>query len=1253
MNPRYRDIVTALEEGRRALAKARLTAGLLRVVGIGLVTLAVLVLWASLQRALHLFSVPVAAAASVLGAGVLVFALVRWVVLPLVRMPGREAFVRLVEERFPEEKNLVVNAFELGDASRDTQAAQAPDLVDAIVARAAERIRGLDIAHWRNPAPDRPYLWAAGSALGAMLLLGILAPSLFFGALGQIVRPSQAGAPPVSFLVSPGNTEIDRGSDLAVSVQVDGTSHIPTLYFREHGGAWRVETFSPGKEKPAKRDSGSWLALLSRIDRPLEYRVSAPRAESPVYQVQVREVPRIAGYRAYLRYPGYTGHAPETVSAGTGDLAALLGTEVDLRVLVNRPVAGARLEWQAESSPNPTSVPLEAMDPTTWKTVFPIRGSATYQVVLLDDHGAERVRSPRYRVDAVPDRPPFLTLHFPQDDHDLASDMMERVVADAADDFGFSGVSIAYQVDDGPEKRVPYHPFTAGQTEFRLDTLWDLKGLDLMPGSTVAYYVEVRDNDAVSGPKAARSPVRRVRFPTVGEIYNDVAKEHDQEIEGLSGAKSTQSDLRQQLEKLDQELKSGRELNWDVRQDVQKSLDQQAALEKQVADLAQQLSQTLDKAANRGQMDQELVQKMSEINQMLENLSDEDTKRAFRELSRALDQMDRNALRQALDKVKTSQDEMLRGMDRTLELLKEIRREEQMANVVDRTDEIARLQEAIAKELDKLAGKGQTPEAMKQDQAQSGDSTGTPGAEKKDAGAEPDQKQGDASKQQQADASKQDQTGASQQKAGSQKDQADASQQDQDKDAKQGDASKQPPSDPSKKDQTDASKQESSSQESQQSAASQDQKSGSQEDQQSSKSRDQKQNQASLAELAQKQAAAQQMLEELKRVLRELQKLNQGQDMAQKLSDLEKHQTTQDLSKNMQGAKQGMSGGKPKEASPYAFKAREDAQQLAQMARSMQQNIQSNKDDEAAKALQRVIEGLIDVSGAQEDLSQSPQQDPRDLAERQLSLTDVAGSLADSLEAVMKQSFTLETPQLRNLHSAINRMGRAVRAFEEERDQSARHEAGESVSDLNETIVELMRSHEEMCGGQGSGQSLSQKMQGLSQDQQGVNRSTREMMEKLAQGQRLSYSDEERLAQMAAQQERIREGLEEAQRDAKDAKHLLGDMDSLTKEMEEAQKELAQRNVDRPLVERQQRILSRLLDAQRSMRQQEMSPERESKTATLAARPSPPPLPENLLQHNRSLAEDVLRGSSDRYPSQYRRLVEDYFRALSKENRTP
>jgi hypothetical protein len=143
------------------------------------------------------------------------------------------------------------------------------------------------------------------------------------------------------------------------------------------------------------------------------------------------------------------------------------------------------------------------------------------------------------------------------------------------------------------------------------------------------------------------------------------------------------------------------------------------------------------------------------------------------------------------------------------------------------------------------------------------------------------------------------------------------------------------------------------------------------------------------------------------------------------------------------------------------------------------------------------------------------------------------------------------------------------------------------------------------------------------------------------------------MAQMAAQQEQIRKGLEEARQQFAEAKDLLGDMEKLAEEMKEAEKGLRDHQVDRHLQERQERILSRLLDAQRSVRQREMSPERQSRTGTLAARPSPPPIPPAMLERQRTLAEDVLRGASDRYPSQFRKLVEEYFRALSRENRAP
>ena len=181
-----------------------------------------------------------------------------------------------------------------------------------------------------------------------MALLAVISPSLLATAMGQIARPSRAQAPPVALTVTPGSVEIDRGGNEIVAT-VSGVGSAPTLRFRERNGTWRNRDFQPRSGAVITRDGGAWWAQSNDVDRNLEYQVAGPRAESPVYAVTVREPPRLAGFRASLRYPAYSGLSAETVTSGTGDLAALKGTEADLRVLTNRPLSNGWLEWYAEA----------------------------------------------------------------------------------------------------------------------------------------------------------------------------------------------------------------------------------------------------------------------------------------------------------------------------------------------------------------------------------------------------------------------------------------------------------------------------------------------------------------------------------------------------------------------------------------------------------------------------------------------------------------------------------------------------------------------------------------------------------------------------------------------------------------------------------------------------------------------------------------------------------------------------------------
>jgi hypothetical protein len=164
-----------------------------------------------------------------------------------------------------------------------------------------------------------------------------------------------------------------------------------------------------------------------------------------------------------------------------------------------------------------------------------------------------------------------------------------------------------------------------------------------------------------------------------------------------------------------------------------------------------------------------------------------------------------------------------------------------------------------------------------------------------------------------------------------------------------------------------------------------------------------------------------------------------------------------------------------------------------------------------------------------------------------------------------------------------------------------------------------------------------------------VNQGTQQMMQQQGHG-RLSESGRQRMARLAAQQRAIQKGLQEVGQDLDSRRDVLGRMGDLAGEMEELAEEMERSDVDERIVKRQEQFLSRLLDAQRSIRKRDLGRERQSRTGEQLASERPSKLPAELLSARERLEADILRGRSDLYPPEYRELVERYFQALAEHN---
>jgi hypothetical protein len=138
------------------------------------------------------------------------------------------------------------------------------------------------------------------------------------------------------------------------------------------------------------------------------------------------------------------------------------------------------------------------------------------------------------------------------------------------------------------------------------------------------------------------------------------------------------------------------------------------------------------------------------------------------------------------------------------------------------------------------------------------------------------------------------------------------------------------------------------------------------------------------------------------------------------------------------------------------------------------------------------------------------------------------------------------------------------------------------------------------------------------------------------------------LSRMAAEQEAIRQGLQDAMQKLGQGGGTLGRLSETAQDMEKVVQELKNGRLEQQTVDRQQRILSRLLDAPRSVEKRDYSRRRTSRPGVEVVRSSPDALSPELLKARPSLAALLARGGRDPVSPRYRAVVDQYFEALLK-----
>ncbi len=429
-----------------------------------------------------------------------------------------------------------------------------------------------------------------------------------------------------------------------------------------------------------------------------------------------------------------------------------------------------------------------------------------------------------------------------------------------------------------------------------------------------------------------------------------------------------------------------------------------------------------------------------------------------------------------------------------------------------------------------------------------------------------------------------------------------------------------------------------------------------------------------------------QLQAEIKQIQQDYKKLDQASDFKVD-SELQKQ-----IEQHQQEAENKLSKGKNKDAQKSQKSAAEDLQKLSEQLAESQMDMEQQELAEDSEQVRRLLKNLVHLSFNQEaligSLSSVNVQDPKyqQIIFEQNKLKDDFRNVEDSLRSMAKRQVAIASvvnKELASVNANIKQSLSGLLQYNQSiygnlRNTTPSKAMQYSMTSLNNLSLMLAESLDQMqnqmrqnqqqkqngsCKRQGmkmkSGQcskpgnnkpspksmrqmqdELNKQMQSLKKEleKQGNNPKGRTKI-----GERNSMSSE--FAKMAAQQEMIRRMMQEYGQELKQQSggnnKLSREIDDIIKQMEQTETDLVNKTITRQTIQRQQQIMTRLLQHEKAEMQREKDDRRESTEGKDFYQPSQGDIEKfKKLQNNN---KEMFRNSPASFNGFYKDKVNEYF----------
>jgi hypothetical protein len=917
---------------------------------------------------------------------------------------------------------------------------------------------------------NKKYLRYLLPIFGVFVVLAVFVPTILTQGTERVVNYNEEYAP-FQFYLNENKRTVEEGEDAEVSVILKGTSLPENVYMISENGKFLMDRVSKNLFK----------GVIRKPKESSLFYFTANDYTSDKYKLNVIGKSILGKLEAKLIYPIYLGKTPEIIQ-NAGDLTVPEGTQIEWSVLTKN-TKKVEVNWNGNK---------QIHTELGFKLNKKVNNESKLKFKL---HNAfkNKIDSASYLVSVIKDAHPTIDV---DELKDSVADGVRYFKGQIGDDYGLKSLYFVYKIisENGSSRNQKLMVRPVSGTQLSYEFAVDFRREKLQLKDRIEYYFIVSDNDGVYGSKTSRSQSYTYKLPTLDELIENRNQDQEKTKEDLKDLLDKTNEFQKQVEKLKKEALNSKSSDWNKMNQVNQLQEEQKNLIESLEQIKNEMNQSMEEKNQLSEMDKELLEKQEMIEKLLEQLMDDELRKLLEDLEKLLEKNDKENIKEKMDQLDQSTEDMKKQLDRSLEMLKRLQVNEKIDDLEKQLKELAKEQEELKKNIE------------------------------------------------------------------------------------------------------------------------------------NKKISDEKS--------VEKQEEINKKFDQLKDDLKKLNELNKDLDSPMNLGDTKEQE--EKISNELNESKESLENGKNKKAGDSQKKASDQMEQLADQLDKQQQKANQKQQEEDMDALRNILESLMTLSFDQEELMNKigrvSTSDPayRKYGRRQRRIIDDTKIVKDSLLALAKRQ-----PKIASfIDKELNVIETNHQASIEDIDDHRKKDLGKhqqlvmtSYNNLALLLNEALQSMQSQMQSQMQG-SGSCNNPGKGRPKPGSSMSTGDMKEMLKKqleqmqkgpnpggqkegdkpgdkpgsrpgngGQNMLGLGNKEIAKMAAEQTAIRQRLEQLRNDMnKEGQGLGNKLNPLIKELEQQEKDLINRNINKEMLNRQRDIMTRLLESEKALMERGFEEKRESKS---------------------------------------------------------